>query len=316
MKILYIYNDYGARRKIYGQIMSDLGCDVRYKRVLHKREINTIKIKHIKQHSPDVLFIRTPYNISHGMNEEIFNYLKKNKIILMIYSTINPSISYSEQLKMWKKTDVAFVIDRSFCNFLQKNNVNAHYLPIAFHPSQYYKTVKKEKYDISFMGSALKRTYDKRSIYLQQLFNKRYKMKISGHFFENKITGLKVQPFRGHDIQRVTYAETKINLDLPFIDGCDFYKNRYHFKNRFFEIPATRNFLLTVRCPEFLDILPEDVVGYYDDNVESLKENVDKYLKDDHLRKSMSKKAYKLVHQKHTFRHRFEKILKILKGNI
>jgi len=113
------------------------------------------------------------------------------------------------------------------------------------------------------------------------------------------------------------YAITKINLELPFFSGpCDFMRNKYHFRNRFFEIPATGNFLLSLRTKEFLDIFPEDVIGYYDNNVESLKESVNKYLRDKKLRNKMSEKSYKLVHQKHTFLHRFKEMDKIIKQNL
>ena len=91
-------------------------------------------------------------------------------------------------------------------------------------------------------------------------------------------------------------------------------ENKYHLKNRFFEIPATGNFLLTVRCPEFLDIFGEDTVGYYDDNIESLKENVKKYLRDKDLRVKMAKRAYKIVHQKHMYLHRFQEMFKIIES--
>ena len=85
---------------------------------------------------------------------------------------------------------------------------------------------------------------------------------------------------------------------------------------RFFEIPATCNFLLTARHSDFLEIFDEDTVGYYDDNIESLKENINKYLKDEKLRKKMTKKAYKIVHERHTYLHRFKKMFKIIRREI
>ena len=104
---------------------------------------------------------------------------------------------------------------------------------------------------------------------------------------------------------------------MPFFSGaCSFMRNKYHFRNRFFEIPATNNFMLSLKTPEFLEIFGEDTIGYYDNNIESLKGNVDKYLKDENLRKKMTKKAYKLVHQEHTFYHRFKEMFKIIKKDL
>ena len=317
MRILYIYNDYRKRRKMYGDIMSSLGYDVKYLNIIHKREKNTICVKHIKKHNPDVIFIRTPYYVSHGMSGETISYIKSKNIPLVIYSTINPSLTYQEQLKIWKKIDISFVINKEFCIFLRKEGVNAHYIPIGFHPSQYYKGISSKKlYDVSFMGSALKNGEPKRVKYLQYLIDKGYKVGVYGIRFDKSIKKSLVKSFRSHEEQRNVYSKTKINLDFPFIDGCDFYRNKYHFKNRFFEIPATGNFMLALRHPEFLDIFEEDTIGYYDDNKESLKENVKRYLKDERLREKMAIKAYKIVHEKHTFRHRFEEIFKILEREL
>lgn len=315
MKILYIYNDYRRRRRIYGDIMSSLGHDVKYLNIVHKREKNTIHVKQIKKYNSDLVLIMTPYYVSHGMDGNVCDYLKSKRIPLVIYSTINPSLTYEEQLKIWEKMDISFVVNKDFCNFLKKKGLNAHYMPMGFHSSQYYKSVSSSRiYDVSFMGTPLMRCKDKRSKYLQSLVDEKYKVGVYGKNFSKKMMKVKVIPFRTHDEQRAVYSKTKINLDLPYIDGVDFYKNKYHLKNRFFEIPATRNFLLTVRCPEFLDIFAEDTVGYYDDNIGSLKENIKKYLKDDNLRKKMAKKAYRLVYEKHTFYHRFKKIFKIIES--
>ena len=113
--------------------------------------------------------------------------------------------------------------------------------------------------------------------------------------------------------QRDVYSKSKINLDLPFVNyRHPFYEGQCHFKNRFFEIPATRNFLLALRTPEALEIFPEDTVGYYDDSIGSLKENVHRYLKDKKARKKMAEKAYRLVHDKYTYLHMFKKMFKII----
>ena len=107
--------------------------------------------------------------------------------------------------------------------------------------------------------------------------------------------------------------QTKVNLDLPFYSGVhEFYKNKYHLKNRFFEIPATGNFMLTLRYPETELFYDESHVGFYDPNVDSLKEEVSRYLKDKKLREKKALNAYNLVHSKHTYKHRFEEMFRIL----
>ena len=225
-----------------------------------------------------------------------------------------PYIPYSECLEVWNKVDFLFVHNIEFHKFLKKNNLNSYYMPIGFYPEQYYKIKDKLIYDVMFCGTALSRDScknDKRAKYLRSL--SKFKTIVYGKSFTGKVGNIKVKNYWTNFQQCRLYPKSKINLDLPFFHiEPSFYKDKYHIKNRFFEIPATGNFLLTVRCPEFLDIFPEDIIGYYDDNIESLRESVDKYLKDKKLRKKMSEKSYKLVHQKHTFMHRFEEMFKII----
>ena len=125
-----------------------------------------------------------------------------------------------------------------------------------------------------------------------------------------------VKACKTHQEQKQAYSQTKINLDLPFVSGgTSFYDNIYHLRNRFFEIPATGNFMMSIRCPKFIELFPEDTVGYYDD-IESFREIVIKYLKDKKIRNKMAEKSYKLAHQKHTFKHRFKEMCKILKSEL
>jgi spore maturation protein CgeB len=188
-------------------------------------------------------------------------------------------------------------------------------MPLGFYPDQYFKSISvNKKYDITFMGASLTKVSlinDLRVKYLQSL--RKFNIVVFGETFKNKLKNIRIIPYKGHTIERIVYGSSKINLDLPFVNyNHIFYKEQIHFKNRFFEIPATGNFLLTCRCPEFMEIFPEDVVGYYDFNIESLKENIKKYLRDEKNRKTMAKKAYNIVYQKHTFLHRFKEMFNII----
>ena len=317
MKILYIYRDYKGRRKKYGEMMEKCGYDVKYLQILEKKIKNQIHIKHIKKYNPNVVWVYTPAYIQYNvLSEETLDYLRRRHIPVVMYNTYYPDFDYTRTLDVWKKIDFLFIHDKDMHLFLKNNNLNSYYMPLAFYPDQYFKNnSNSKKYDISFMGNAL--TYlpllkDKRSIYLQSL--QKYNIKVFGEAFINRLKGIRVQKYRGHDIQRKVYSQTKINIDIPFVNyKHNFYKNKIHWKNRTFEIPATGNFLLTIKDPQFLEIFPEDTIGYYDNNIESLKENIDKYLKDEKLRKKMAKKAYKLVHEKHTYLHRFKEMFKIIK---
>ena len=307
-----------GRRKKYGEMMEVCGHKVKYLNILEKKIKNQIRAEHIKKYQPDIVWAYTPSYIQHKViSDDALGYMKQKNILLVMYNTYFPDFSYTETLDVWRKIDYLFIHDKDMHNFLKKNNLNSYYVPLAFYPEQYYKTSSKKKYDVSFMGRSL--TYlppkkDKRAIYLKSLKN--FNPMIFGKGFKGRLNGMKYEEYKGHEIQRKVYGQSKINLDLPFVNYKNsFYKNKIHWKNRTFEIPATDNFLLTLRDEQFLEIFGEDTIGYYDDNIESLKESVKKYLKDDKLRKKMSEKAYKLVHEKHTYLHRFKEMFKIIESN-
>ena len=321
MKILYIYRDYKGRRKKYGEMMERCGHKVKYLKILEKKIKNQVNIKDIKKYSPDIVWIYTPYYVSRKViSDDAINYIKSKKIYLAMYATIDPEVPYIDELKVWKKIDFLFVQYKPLSDFLRKNNLNAHYIPLGFYPDQYYKIINKKKYDVTFMGTS--QSYsppskDERAKFMQSLSGCKYTTVVFGESFKGRVNGIPVKSFKGHNIQRLVFSQSKINLDLPVINyKHSFYKNKYHLKNRSFEIPATGNFLLTLKCSEYLNLFPEDTVGYYDNNIESFKENIDKYLKDKNIRKKMAERAYKLVHEKHTYLHRFKDMFKIIAKEI
>ena len=298
--------------------MKKCGHEVFYLNILEKKIKNQVHINHIKKYKPDMVWVLSPFYIQYNvLSKETMSYLKINNVSVAMYCTYNPDVPYVESMSTWKQIDYLFLQNKEMADFLKGKGLNSHYIPLGFYPCQYYKTSYKKKYDISFMGNAL--TYvplseDYRSIYLQSLSN--YKIKVFGASFKGRLHDIPISEYRGHNIQRTVYGQTKINLDIPFVNyKSDFYKNRFHWKNRSFEVPATCNFLLTIRCPETEELFGEDTVGYYDPNIESLKESVDKYLKDGDLRKQMAKKSYRLVNQKHTYLNRFEEMFKIIKNS-
>lgn len=316
MNILYVYKDYMKRRKIYGDLMEQCGHDVNYFEIRKKKEKNRIMPKDIKKANPDIVWFYNPIYIKN--NPEAIDYIISKKIPIVLYATYMPSEPYPDAMDIWSKVDFLFVQNSELNQFLVEKGLNSYYIPMGFHPSQYYKSkvVVPKKYDVSFCGTSLKKesaSDDKRARYLRSI--RKNNIVVYGLSFKGKVKNIPVKFYDSHDDQRSVYYKTKINLDLPFFySSPSFYKDKYHIKNRLFEVPATNNFLLTTRCSEFLNIFQEDTVGYYDDNIESLKENVNKYLKDDKLRIKMAKKSYKLVHEKHTFLHRFKEMLKIIEG--
>ena len=315
MKILYIYNDYFGRIKSYGSMMSRLGHKVIYYEVRDKTKSGSISVKLIKKYNPDILWLYSPFYAA--CNKESMRYCRDKGIKKIIYGTFNVNIPYPKWLWVWKRIDFLFMHNKQCVEYMKSEGLNAHYMPLGFYPSMYKHSGIRKKINISFCGRAqnsVNRSKDKRAKYLQSL--KRMKVVVYGKDFKDKLSGIPVYSYRGSKTENKIFAKTKVNLDLPFLNSSKkFYKNVYHFKNRFFEIPATGNFLLTCFHDDFYEIFG-DTIGYYEDNINSLKENAAKYLKDSSTREKMAKKSWAIVHQKHTFQHRFKEMFKIIKENI
>ena len=317
MRILYIYRKYKDRRKKYGEMMERCGHEVIYVEKKDKFKNNQFDEKIIKKYKPDLVWFLNFWYVVH--NPSFVDYLNKKKIPIVVYATYNPTVPYPDWDDIYEKIDHLFVHSKDMNEYLVKNNFNSHYMPIGFYSDQYfYNDVNNKNHDISFCGSVsippkTKTKDDDRIRYLRSLG--KYNLVVYGNSFKNKLGKIPVIGYKNHEQQRKAYWNSKINLDVgAFFSGeyHNFYKNKYHIKNRFFEIPATKGFMLTVKCDEYLEIFPEDTVGYYDANIESLKENVNKYLKDDSLRIRMAEKAHKLVYQKHMYLHRFQEMFKLM----
>lgn len=319
MKILYIYRDYRGRRKKYGEMMTRCGHNVKYKLILEKKIPNQITSKDIKKYNPDIVWLYTTYYLwKKVISQEAIDYCRRKGIRIVSYAHLLQDIPLEKQIGIYKNLDFLFMTSKEGSKYFENNGINSFYVPLGFYQDQYFKTTSlKKKYDVSFMGSAFKNLPidgDRRNQFLQSLHG--YNMAVFGEGFKKRLKNIKIpiDKYRGHDIQRKIYSQTNINLGLPFsLSPLDDYRGKCYLKNRFFEIPATYNFFLTIRDPEFLEIFDEETIGYYDNNIESLKQNIDMYMMDKDIRKKKAERAYKIVHDSHTFMHRFKKMFKILK---
>jgi spore maturation protein CgeB len=318
MKILYMYEDYMGRRERYGKEMQRLGHKVVFFRA-NKNSRNALKDKDVKKHNTDLIWLLNPFYAR--MNKPGLQYARDRKIPIVLYGTLNPRKPYMNWLDYWRIFDFLFVHNLELCDYLKSQGLNSHFMPIGFYPDMYFRDISPhKKLDVSFCGGMLPEMpckRDKRCSFLRSLQELDLRVKVYGESFAGKLGNIPVTPYRKHDKQRSVYAKTKVNLDMPFYSRFHpFYLDKYHIKNRFFEIPATGNFMLALRYPESEMIYTEDHVGFYDPTIESFHEQIMRYLKDEKVRKEKAARAYELVHQKHTFAHRFIEMFKILDSSI
>jgi hypothetical protein len=298
MKILYIYHDKYGRRNLYKKEMEKAG------NIVTSINLNDIhgpqELKQSDFNDYDIIWLLDPQYL-----EEI-NSLSEVKKPLVTYSSFNPKISHLDQNHIWTRFDFFFCQHYDFTVYLQDIGVNAYYIPIGFYRNQYYPIINSRKtMGISFAGHISKAIYK----YLDILND--FDIKIFGEV--DKDIPLSPPKYYLHEEQNDIYSKSKINLDIPLVNGISLYNDVTTIKNRFFEIPASNQFLLTMKTDEALNIFDETMVGYYTD-MSTLIESISRYIKDDRLRKRMAEKSYKEVISKHTFSHRFDHMFKILKG--
>lgn len=316
MKVLYIYHEYYERRGRYKKEIKKFVKFVDTFVIKGKKKSNQVGLKDIKKASPQLIWLLSPFYISENViSVEALEYIKAKQIPIAVYSTLATGIPYTEMMDTWNEIDFLFLQHKGHADYLKRKGLKSFYIPLGFYPDQYFLTQSKKKFDISFMGSpqtCVERAEDdKRARYIKALIP--LGIKVYGGRFNKK--GIEASMFTTHDEQRKVYAKSKVNLELPFINSkLPLYESTYHIKNRFFEIPATGHFLLTAKWEDSLEILDDSMVGYYEDNIDSLKETASKYIKDDFLRNKMAKKAYKIVMNNHTYEHRFKQMFGILKG--
>ena len=315
MKILYIHKEYKERRARYAQEMELLGNTVKTIKLTDKKLASQIHIKDIKEHSPDILFLLSPFYIANKViTDDAIDYCKSKNITIACYSTFNTQIPYYQWKSVWKQFDVFFAQNKQLHDYLKVIGVESFYIPLAFYPDQYYPMNRDRRIKLSFMGSiqtTVKTENDKRVKWLRRLSKERLGLQVWGKGFNSR--GVPANKYCSHSEQLEVYNKSRISIDLPFVNSeHSFYQDIFHLKNRFFEVAATKSFLLLPRYPEFENILDDSMVAYCDNCPESMVEEIRRYTKDRRLREGMATLAYKEVMAKHTFHHRFKNMMGIL----
>jgi spore maturation protein CgeB len=312
MNILYFYHEYGGRRKKYGEIMKALGHKVKYYKIkikMKKGKIPTRKLTGI-----DLIWtLSTFYNYYGAIDEEFIKEAKRRGILFVTYTTISIGTPLREWTKSYEPYDYVFLQNKELVKRINQRKVM--YMPLGFYPEQYYPNKKQNKYLVSFVGSPQTTVPPEQDLRCQilQAVAQKYDLIIYGKKFANRIKGVPIRAFQTHKQQRNVYNSTLINLDIPFINSpLPEYRNMMHLKNRFFEIPACKSFLLCGRSPEAENILKDGFHCAYYDDIEDLLEKIQYYSKNPKRAQEIAEQGYLEVIKKHTFRHRFEDMFNII----
>ena len=199
---------------------------------------------------------------------------------------LNSSLKYFDYIFTTKEKNIGaelgkrhfigsdFLIEPTFCSLIYK-----------FDPDL-LKSKNTYKYDIVFIG-----TYERqRAAYIEYLAKHGYKVCIWGN-------GWKATRYANIVINEATYDENYVSIisdskiNLCFLRK----KNRDTITSRSIEIPAAGGFMLSEDTERHRNVLGDLTCGFFDSK-KSLLNQVDYYLKNEDLRRSIAVNGYIHIH--------------------
>lgn len=313
MKILYIYHEYYDRRGRYADVMRGLGHHVDTIFLKNKTTPDQVTVDDLTGY--DIVWLLSAHYLAYRvLTEKTIQAIKSSGTKLVSYTTIPTTIPIKSWLEFYRMFDLLFFQDTGSVDYLVKHGVKAIYMPLGFHPDQYPLKRRRAKYDITFMGNPQTNVPVEQDLRVKLINRlKSFNIVVFGDMFKGKLNPeIPVYSYKTHTKQVKVYSQSKINLDLPYINSAlPEYRGRYHAKNRLFEIPATGNFLLTANCDEFRSLMGDTSCGFF--QPEDIEGAVARYLVDDQLREEISENGRHIV-KKHTFEKRFDRMFEIIQG--
>jgi hypothetical protein len=258
---------------------------------------------------------------THGWNtpgkmkmDEVLEILAERKVPTMTYHLdLWMGLHREKDLEndnFYKTIGHFFTVDKLMADWFNDNtNVKGHFLTAGvFGPECYlHKVYDKNNFDqdVIFVGS---KRYHPEYPYRAELIDflrETYKDRFV-HVGGDGDTGT----LRGEALNRM-YARSKIAIGDTLNIGFDY---PYYTSDRLFESTGRGGFTIYPRIVG-LDQYFEDekeIVFYEHGNLQDLKDKIDKYLADDELRESIRLAGHKRAVKEHTYKHRWEEILKEL----
>ncbi|PLS17553.1 hypothetical protein CVD28_11170 [Bacillus sp. M6-12] len=319
MKILFLE---AAKQYVLGlpSGFEKAGCQVKVLNDINEAELE----KTLTEFQPDLAVTTGWTKIHSGRKLGILHsLLKKYKIKHAYWATEDPrwreewSLYYIESTR----PDYIFTIDRASVSYYQDLGYSAHHLTWACNPEFHKPGEHKEQFscDIAVVATAgVKwKSFRKKSvqILLKPLIEKGYNVAIWGERWG------KVDP----QIIGFNVPSELLRSKLPYLDTNDVYSSAkivLGFQNTFtelnsrtFEVLGARGFLLgpfTAAIKE--TFIPGKHLACSGSPEETL-ELVDYYLAHEEERKMIALAGQQEVYKHHTYRHRAEEILKVVRNS-
>ena len=314
MKILYFYHLYDRRTKERGAEMEALGHKVRYSKIKRKKEKGKISLNQLK--GVDLIWtLSSHYNYFGAIDEAFIKASKKRDIPWVTYTTIDTLIPLKEWIKSYDIYDYVFIHNKELVEKI--NQPKIRYMPIGVYTHQFYPLKRKQKYQVSFVGSPQSNLSPEEDLRCQVLeaVTQNYDLTIFGKAFRQRISNVPIHRFQSIRKQRNVFNSTLINLDMPFINSSvPEYRRMTHLKNRFFEIPACKSFMLSGRSAEAESIFKDGIHCVYYDSTSDLLDKIDYYVKNPEEAKKIGERGYVEAITNNTYRDRFKKMFNIIEN--
>lgn len=321
MKILLITSSYkGIYDHFEAWIVSEL-----------KRN-HEVKLFHFKDGLSDLQAVTGRFNpelaltlVGFKLPIQMVQWLKKQQVKTVVWFTEDPYFMDRTQV-ISKYYDFVFTIDSAALEFYKNNgHLNAYQFPLATEPNVFRPQQVEAKYrsDICLVGFP----YPDRIQFIQYLLqNSAYKIKVVGKWT------IPLLRFRSNPKLMIHEGWFEPSVVAKFYNGAKIVLNTHRpfnlrqnqnklgiigksINNRTFDIAACSSFQLI----EFKEDLPNHFVE--DKEIVSFRSNqelvqkIDFYIKFEEERQLIADHARNRVLKEHTFKHRLEKMLELIKDS-
>lgn len=204
----------------------------------------------------------------------------------------------------YREIEWFFATDKLMCDWFNENTeVKGRYLPAGvYHEECGVSQIMMKQKEVIFVGS---KGYHPEWSYRPQLIN--WLASTYGHRFEHW-GGDGLGTVRGFDLNRL-YANSKVTVGDSLVLNFDY---PYYWSDRVYETMGRGGFLIMPFIKgldeQFKD--GEHLIFYEFGNFDQLKEKIDYYLANDDAREKIRLAGHEEVKARHTYKHRWEHILK------
>lgn len=252
---------------------------------------------------PQLLFVIKGKRVSANSLERLRTQLSQTKIVCFNPdSPWDPSNTSTEIIKAIPIYHTFFIWSKDLVERLKIDGAEkACYLPFAFDPKLHYPVNEEREiqFDLTFVG-----TYSKeREGILRQLSS--LKIGIWGNGWgQSNIAGVQSQAVYGIEaVRAMNRGLCSLNILRP--------QNNGSHNMRTFEIPATKNVMITTRSEEQEEFFDEGISMLCYSAIGEIIENVEKLKTEPSLRTSLAEEGYNAV-QPHTYYSRAKQVIESL----